>query len=68
VDGSQEILSALPPQDLKIGSLELHRVPFFSAGTEKDSFVKGFDGLLTTGLFRRVFIAHADRFAVLEPR
>jgi hypothetical protein len=68
VDGSQPILSALPPQDVKIGSLELHGVPFFSSSTEKGSFVKGFDGVLTTELFRRVFIDHADHFAVLEPK
>ena len=68
VDGSQPILSALPPQDVKIGSLELHGVPFFSPSTEKDAFVKGFDGVLTTELFRRVFIDHADHFAVLEPK
>jgi Aspartyl protease len=69
VDGEQRIFSALPPQDVKIGSLELSRVPFFSlAGIQKDARVKGFDGVLPTGLFRRVFIDHADHFAVLEPR
>jgi hypothetical protein len=68
VDGTQPILSALPPQDVKIGSLELSGVSFLSTTTEKDSYVQGFDGVLTTGLFRRVFIDHADRFAVLEPR
>ena len=69
VDGAQRIFSALSPQDVKIGSLELPRVSFFSlAGTQKDSRVKGFDGLLPTGLFRHVFIDHADHFAVLEPR
>jgi hypothetical protein len=68
VGGTQPILTALPPQVVKIGSLELSGVSFFSTTTEKDSFVKGFDGVLTTGLFRRVFIDHADRFAVLEPR
>jgi Aspartyl protease len=68
VDGTQPIFSALPPQDVKIGSLELHGVSFVSATTEKDSCVKGFDGILTTELFRRVLIDHADRFAVLELR
>ena len=69
VDGAQRIFSALPPQDVKIGSLQLPGVPFFSlAGTQKDPVSKGFDGVLTTGLFRRVFIDHADHFAVLEPR
>jgi len=51
VDGTQLILTALPPQVVKIGSLELSGVSFFSTTTEKDSFVKGFDGVLTTGLF-----------------
>ena len=68
VDGAQRTLSALPPQDVKIGSVELPRVPFFSlAGIQKDARTKGFDGVLPAGLFRRVFIDHADRFAVLEP-
>ena len=69
VDGAQRIFSALPPQDVKIGALELTGVPFFSlAGTQKDSIAKGFDGVLTIGLFRRVFIDQSDHFAVLEPR
>jgi hypothetical protein len=69
VDGRQLIFSALPPQHVKIGSLELSRVPFVALpGTQKDSRAKGFDGVLTLGLFRRVFIDHAGHFAVLEPR
>jgi hypothetical protein len=56
-------------QDLKIGPLELTGVPFFSlAGSQKDSAAKGFDGVLTMGLFRRVFIDRTDHFAVLEWR
>jgi hypothetical protein len=68
VDGAQPILLVMPPQDMKIGSLKLPGVTFLSTTSEKDSFVKGFDGVLTMGLFRRVFIDHADRFAILEPR
>jgi hypothetical protein len=69
VDGKGLIFSTLPPQDVKIGSLRLSGVPFVSlAGTQKDSRAKGFDGVLTLGLFRHVFIAQADHFAVLEPR
>ena len=65
---SDLILSALPPQVVKIGSFELSGVAFFSTTTGKNSFIKGFDGILTTGLFRRIFIDYADRFAVLDPR
>jgi Aspartyl protease len=69
VNGKQLIFSSLPPQDVKIGSLKLSRVPFVSiAGAQEDSRAKGFDGVLTLRLFRRVFIAHADHFAVLEPQ
>jgi Aspartyl protease len=68
LDGAQPAFSSLPPQDVKIGSLELARVRFVSTTTDKNSYVQGFDGVLNTGLFRRVFIDHADRFAVLEPR
>jgi hypothetical protein len=68
-DGGQRVFLVLPPQDVKIGSLELSGVPFFSLhGTQKDARAKGFDGVLTLGLFKRVFIARADHFAVLEPR
>ena len=69
VDGRQLIFSALPPQDVKIGSLKLRGVPFASLPrTQQDARAKGFDGNLTLGLFHRIFIDHADHFAVLEPR
>jgi hypothetical protein len=69
VDGRQLIFSALPPQHVKIGSLELSGVPFVALpGTQTDSRAKGFDGVLTLGLFERIFICHADHFVVLEPR
>jgi hypothetical protein len=69
VDGRQLIFSALPPQDVKIGSLKLSGVPFVSLPrTQQDARAKGFDGDLTLGLFRRVFIAHADHFVILDPK
>jgi len=37
-------------------------------GTQKDPRAKGFDGILMMGLFRRVFIDHADHFAILDPK
>jgi hypothetical protein len=68
VDGKQLIYSALPLQHLKIGSHELNGVPFFNLpGIQKDSRAKGFDGVLTLGVFRRIFICHKDHFAVLDP-
>ena len=37
-------------------------------GAQKDRRTSDFDGLLTLGLFRRVFIAHADHFAIFDPK
>jgi Aspartyl protease len=69
VDGRQLIFSVLPPQHLKIGSLEVSGVAFVALpGTQKDSRAKGFDGVLMLGLFERIFICHEDHFVVLEPR
>ena len=68
LNGAQRLFSTLPPQDLKIGSLEFPKVSFSTfAGSQKDSRTSAFDGLLTLGLFRRIFICHADHFAVFEP-
>jgi Aspartyl protease len=67
--GAQRAFMALPPQDVKIGSVELPKVPFLTlAGARKDSRTSDFDGLLSLGLFRRIFISHTDHFAVLDAR
>ena len=58
----------LPAQDMTVASLKLQKVPFLTPATaQKNLQVTEFDGLLTTWLFRRVFVDHDDRFAVLEP-
>jgi hypothetical protein len=68
-DGSQHVFSALPPQEVKIGALKLPSVTFLTlAYAQKNSDTTQFDGLLTTDLFRRVFISRIDHFVVLEPR
>ena len=68
LNGTQRSFSTLPLQDLKIGPLEFPKVSFSTfADSQKDSRTSAFDGLLTLGLFRRVFICQADHFAVFEP-
>jgi hypothetical protein len=68
VDGQARSFSVLPPQDLRIGGLELTKAPFYAiTGVERDPSTTEFDGLLPMGLFRRIFIDHAEHFAVLEP-
>jgi hypothetical protein len=66
-DGTVRAYSTLPPQNVKIGSLELTGVTFLTlTGTQKNSATSDFDGLLTVGLFRRIFICHTDHFAIIE--
>ena len=51
--GSQRTFMALPPQNIRIGSVEIQKVPFTTlVGAQKDSRTSNFDGLLTMGLFR----------------
>ena len=67
-NGSRRTFTALPPQNMKIGSVEVAHVGFVTlTGAQKDSRTSDFDGLLTVGLFKRVFIDHTEHFAVLEP-
>ena len=68
MNGAQQFLQALPPQTVKIGSVKIPDLSFRTiAGPRTNARATDVDGLLTMGLFRRVFIDHADRFAVLEP-
>ena len=65
---AQKSFTALPLQDVRIGASEFGKVPFITlAGAQKNSHTSQFDGLLTMGLFKRIFINHADHYAVLEP-
>ena len=67
--GAQRTFAALPPQDIRVGSVQFSRVPFVTfAGTRKDSRAVDFDGLLSLSQFRRIFICHSDHYAVLEPQ
>ena len=68
MNGAQQFLQALPPQTVKIGPVKIPDLSFRTiAGPRTNARATDLDGLLTMSLFRRVFIDHADRFAVLEP-
>ena len=67
VDCKQRVFSALPLQEVKIGSFGLSKVTFItSQETQSNANPAELDGLLPTQLFRRIFVNHADHFAVLE--
>jgi hypothetical protein len=62
-------LTDMPPQDVRIGARLLRGVAFMTPiRTGNIVTIAGEDGLLPTGLFRRVFICHEDHFAIFDPR
>jgi hypothetical protein len=67
-NGVKREFSILPPQSMQISSLNIQKVSFaVPAGSAENALTSREDGLLTTVLFRRVFISYADRFVVLDP-
>jgi hypothetical protein len=63
----QRAFRTVPSQDMKVGSVEIAKVPFITfSGASKVSHPSDYDGLLSLGLFKRVLISHAANFAVLE--
>jgi len=68
-DGVQRKFEALPPQNVKIGPLEMDNVLFLTpTGSDMNPQGSEIDGLMATSRVRRIFVAHADHFAILEPR
>jgi len=67
-DGVKRGFSILPPQSMQIGSFNIQQVSIAApVDSGENALTSKEDGLLTTGLFRRVFISYADRFVVLDP-
>jgi hypothetical protein len=64
-DGVDRVFAVLPPQDMEIGTLAFHQIPFLGL-TVTDTPKVAVDGLLPTALFRSVYISYSDRFLVLE--
>jgi hypothetical protein len=67
-NGVQQAFTALPPQNARIGSVEIPGLTFLTrAAANKESSPTDFDGLIPTGLFKRIFISHTDHYVVLDP-
>jgi hypothetical protein len=61
--------AVLPPQDMKLGSRIVRKVPFVTpANWSQNVPDREEDGILATVLFQRVFISYADRFVIFDPR
>ena len=67
--GAVEYFAMMPPQDVRIGRHVVSNVKFAAPVRNGENVVfNGEDGLLPTGLFKRVFVSHADHFVIFDPR
>jgi hypothetical protein len=67
-NGVERAFAILPPQSMDIGSLNLQQVSFVApVGSAGNAPALKVDGMLTTMIFRGVFISYIDHFVVLEP-
>jgi predicted aspartyl protease len=66
-EGAAQIFSRLPQQNLKIGNLQLKDIDMVTfAKNAHTGLTSDCDGLLSTGLFRRILIEHSEHVLVLE--
>ena len=60
--------AVLPPQDMRVGSRIVRRVPFWTPASGSQNVPdREEDGLLATVLFQRVYVSHSDRFVIFDP-
>lgn len=68
-DRAASFIPLWPPQDIRIGTHVLREIAFVTpVTTAGTAALDGEDGELPTSLFERIFISHAGRFVILEPR
>jgi hypothetical protein len=69
VNDARKAFAVLPPQDMRLGSRIVRRVPFVTpASGAQNGPDREEDGILATVLFQRVYVSHSDRFVIFDPR
>lgn len=68
VSEARRTFAVLPPQDMRIGARTIRKVPFVTPVAVSNVPSRDEDGILATVLFDRVYINHADRYVILNPR
>ena len=69
VGDSRKAFAILPPQDMKLGSRLVRKVPFVTPANGSQNVPdREEDGILPTVLFQRVYVSHSDRFVIFDPR
>jgi hypothetical protein len=65
-NGAGHDFVVLPAQDMQIGSSVVRQISFVTPASHSPAKLQ-VDGMLPTGLFRRVYISYLNHFMVLEP-
>jgi hypothetical protein len=69
VSDARRAFAVLPPQDMRVGSRIVRKVPFVTpVSGAKNIADREEDGILATVLFQRVYVNHTDRFVIFDPR
>ena len=69
VGEAHRAFAVLPPQDMRLGSRIVRKVPFVTPANGSQNVPdREEDGILATVLFQRVYVSHSDRFVVFDPR
>jgi hypothetical protein len=69
VNDTRRTFAVLPPQDMRLGSRVVRKVPFVTpANRSQNPPDREEDGILATVLFQRVYVSHSDHFVIFDPR
>jgi hypothetical protein len=69
VGEARRAFAVLPPQDMRVGSQTIRKVPFVTpVSASRNVPDRDEDGILATVLFERVYVNHANRYVILNPR
>jgi hypothetical protein len=69
VGEARRAFALLPPQDMRIGTRVIRKVPFVTPVRSVQNVPDREEhGLLATVLFQRVYISHAGHFVIFDPR
>jgi hypothetical protein len=69
VSDARKAFAVLPPQDMRLGSRIVRKVPFVTPASGPQNVPdREEDGILPTVLFQRVYVSHSERFVIFDPR
>jgi hypothetical protein len=65
---AQRAFALLPPQDMRIGTRVVRKVPFVTPVSTARHIDREEDGVLATVLFQRIYVSHTDHYVILDPK